>query len=386
MPLQLIFLLVAAYVCSGAARQIATFAGTGEKGYAGDGGPATQARLNNPFGIVKGPGGALYVCDTGNHVIRRIATNGIITTVAGTGKGGYSGDGGPALKAELNEPYEVRFDKTGSMYFVEMRNHVVRRVDAKTQTITTLVGTGKAGYSGDGGPAHDAMLNQPHSIQLDLSGHLYISDILNHRIRRVDAASGMISTFGGTGAKQDTVDGANVSKTPLHGPRAIDFDANGDMWLALREGNAVYRVDMKTGVIHHVAGTGHMWIAPRDAVYSVDAKTGAIQYARGPEKPGPTPGTEAAKRAAFAGPKGISIGPDGVVYLAETERHIILAINTQRGVVERFAGSGARGNGPDGDALQCRMARPHGVFADTDGKVYIGDSEAHRVRVVRPSQ
>jgi sugar lactone lactonase YvrE len=383
---QIMVLLAAAYACGGAARQIATFADTGEKGYAGDGGPATQARLDNPFGIVKGPGGAIYVCDTGNHVIRRIATNGIITTVAGTGKGGYSGDGGPALKAELKEPYEVRFDKAGNMYFVEMRNHVVRRVDAETQTITTLAGTGKAGYSGDDGPARSAMLNQPHSIQLDSRGDLYISDILNHRIRRVDAASGMIFTFGGTGEKGNTADGAKVSTTPLHGPRAIDFDANGDMWVALREGNAVYRVDMKTELIHHLAGTGHMWIAPRDAVYRVDAKTNAIQYVRGPETPGPTPGTEAAKRAAFAGPKGISVGPDGVVYLAETERHIILAINAQRGVVEHFAGSGARGNGPDGDALKCRMARPHGVFADTDGSLYIGDSEAHRVRVVMPSR
>jgi streptogramin lyase len=386
MWLQTTFLLVAACVCSGAARQIAMFAGTGEKGYAGDGGPATQARLNNPFGVVKGPAGALYVCDTGNHVIRRIATNGIITTVAGTGKGGYSGNDGPARKAELNEPYEVRFDNAGNMYFVEMRNHLVRRVDAQTQTITTLAGTGKAGYSGDGGPARSAMLNQPHSIQFDSRGDLYISDILNHRIRRVDAASGMIFTFGGTGAKKDTVDRAKINETPLHGPRAIDFDANGDMWIALREGNAVYRVEMKTGVIHHVAGTGHMWIAPRDAVYHVDAKTGAIQYVRGPEKPAPTPGTEVAKRAAFAGPKGISIGPDGVVYLAETERHIIMAINARGETVEPFAGSGARGSGPDGDALKCRMARPHGVFADTDGSVYIGDSEAHCVRVVRPSR
>jgi len=358
MWLQAIFLLVAACVCSGAQRQIVTFAGTGEKGYTGDGGPATQAQLNNPFGIVKGPGGALYVCDTGNHVIRRIATNGLITTVAGTGKDGYSGDRGPALKAELNEPYEVRFDKAGNMYFVEMRNHVVRRVDAETQTIATLAGTGKAGYSGDGGPARSAMLNQPHSIQLDSRGDLYISDILNHRIRRVDAASGMILTFGGTGAKEGTADGAKVEETPLHGPRAIDFDANGDMWIALREGNAVYRVDMKTGTIHHVAGTG---------------------------KSGSTTRLEAAKRANFAGPKGISVGPDGVVYLAETETHMILTINPGRETVAPFAGSGARGNGPDGPALECRMARPHGVFADTDGSVFIGDSEAHRVRVVRPS-
>ena len=358
MWLRIIFLLVAACVCSGAARQIATFAGTGEKGYAGDGGPATQARLNNPFGIAKGPGGALYVCDTGNHVIRRIATNGTITTVAGTGKGGYSGDGAPALKAELNEPYEVRFDKAGNMYFVEMRNHVVRRVDAQTQTITTLAGTGKAGFSGDGEPARTAMLNQPHSIQFDLRGDLFISDILNHRIRRVDAASGMIVTFGGTGAREGTVDRSKVNETPLHGPRAIDFDADGDMWIALREGNAVYRVDMKTGIIHHVAGTG---------------------------KRGLTTKTEVAKRAAFSGPKGISVGPGGVVYLAETETHMIVAINARGETVEPFAGLGDRGDGPDGDALKCRMARPHGVFADTDGSVYIGDSEAHRVRVVLPA-
>ena len=355
---QIIVLLAAAYACGGAERQIATFAGTGEKGYDGDGGPATQARLNNPFGIVKGPGGALFVCDTGNHVIRRIAMNGIITTVAGTGKSGYSGDGGPAFKAELNEPYEVRFDKAGNMYFVEMRNHVVRRVDAQTQTITTVAGTGKAGYSGDDGPARSAMLNQPHSIQFDLRGNLYISDILNHRIRRVDA-SGTIFTFGGTGEKGDTRDGAKVSATPLHGPRAIDFDANGDMWIALREGNAVYRVDMKAGIIHHVAGTGER---------------------------GSTTKLEFGKKAMFSGPKGVSVGPDGVVYLAETETHMILAINTRRETVEPFAGLGTRGNGPDGDALKCRMARPHGVFADADGSVYIGDSEAHRVRVVRPSR
>jgi streptogramin lyase len=353
---QILSMLVLASVCGGAQRQIATFAGTGEKGYAGDGGPAVQARLNNPFGVVKGPDGAIYICDTGNHAIRRVGTNGVITTVAGTGKAGYSGDGRRADKAELNEPYEVRFDKDGNMYFVEMRNHIIRRVDAKTQTITTVAGTGKAGFSGDGGPARAAMLNQPHSIQFDSRGDLFICDIVNHRIRRVDPASGTIFTFGGTGAKARTVDRTNINATPLHGPRAIDFDAKGDMWLALREGNAVYRIDMKTGVIFHVAGTGQR---------------------------GATRKLEPAKTAAFSGPKGISIGPNGVVYLAETETHSILAMNTEGNTVEPFAGSGTRGDGPDGGALNCRMARPHGVFADADGSVYIGDSEAHRVRVVR---
>jgi streptogramin lyase len=150
-----------------------------------------------------------------------------------------------------------------------------------------------------------------------------------------------------------------VSETPLHGPRAIDFDTSGDMWIALREGNAIYRVDMKTGVIHHVAGTGER---------------------------GSTTKPEVGKKATFSGPKGISAGPNGIVYLADTETHMILVIDPQRETVEPLAGLGTRGDGPDGDALKCRMARPHGVFADTDGSVYIGDSEAHRVRVLRPAR
>ena len=158
---------------------IETFAGTGQADYSGDGGPATNAKLDQPFGIVRGPGGALYVCDTNNHVIRRVDRKGIITTVAGIGKKGYSGDGGLATKAELNEPYEIRFDKQGNMFFVERLNHTVRRVDVKTKIITTVAGNGMQGFSGDGGNATAAMMSQPHSIQFDVRGDLYICDIAN---------------------------------------------------------------------------------------------------------------------------------------------------------------------------------------------------------------
>jgi undecaprenyl-diphosphatase UppP len=337
---------------------ISTVAGTGEAGYSGDGAPATKAKLNNPFGIARGPDGALYICDTGNHVIRRVDTNGIITTVAGTGRKGYSGDGGPALKAELNEPYEVRFDKE-NMYFVEMRNHVVRRVDIESQTIATLAGNGRPGFGGDGGPGRSAMLNQPHAIQLDQQGHVYICDIGNHRIRKVDSATGLIFTFLGTGAKARPPDGAKLAKAPVYGPRAIDFDAAGNLWLVLREGNAVYKIDMNKSTIHHVAGTG--------------------------EK-GNTTKLTLAKRATFSGPKGLSVAPDGNVYLADTEVHRILKILVKRDAVEPFAGSGERGDGPDGDPLKCKMARPHGVFVDADGSVFVGDSEAHRVRLIRSAK
>src|SRR4051794_31492990 len=153
--------VIAAAGTAGTVARIETFAGTGEKGFSGDGGPAAVARLSGPYGLIRGPDRALYVCDTDNHRIRRIGPDGVISTVAGTGKRGYAGDGGREVAAELNEPYEVRFDRDGNMLFVEMRNNVVRRVDAKTGVISTVAGTGgKPGFAGDGGPAGRAQLNQ----------------------------------------------------------------------------------------------------------------------------------------------------------------------------------------------------------------------------------
>lgn len=336
-------------------RQITTFAGIGRAGYSGDGGAANKASLDQPFGVVRGPDGALYFCDTNNHAIRKITADGTITTVAGTGRKGYSGNGGLAAKAELNEPYEIRFDRAGNLYFVERLNHTVRRVDAKTHIISTIAGTGTAGFSGDGGPATKAMLNQPHSIQFDPTGNLYICDIVNHRIRRVDLKSGVIRTFAGTGEKAATPDGAKFATAPLNGPRAIDFDRQGNLWLALREGNAVYKLDLKTGLLHHVAGTGQKGFTGNG---------------------GP------AREATLSGPKGLSIAPGGNVYLADTESHSIRMIDVRRNTLELIAGTGERGDGPDGDPLNCKMARPHGVFVDRDGRIFVGDSETHRVRVI----
>ncbi len=354
--LLLLLLLLLLPFSTFAQSRISTFAGTGQAGFTGDGGKAAQAQLKEPYGIVRGPDGALYICDMNNHVIRRVARNGVITTVAGTGKKGYSGDGDKATNAQLYEPYEVRFDKAGNLYFVERLNHVVRRVDRKTQIITTLAGNGTAGFGGDGGAANLAQMNQPHSIQFDRAGDLYVCDIQNQRIRKVAMKTGVITTFAGTGEKKATPDGAKIMGTPLNGPRTIDFDAKGDMWLALREGNAVYRLDMKAGTIHHVAGTG--------------AK-------------GFTGNGGAAKLATLSGPKGLSIAPNGNVYLADTESHSIRMIDVKKGTLELIAGTGERGDGKDGDPLQCAMARPHGVFVDKDGSLFIGDSETHRVRVIK---
>lgn len=334
------------------------FAGDGSAGFSGDGGAAAEAALNNPFGIVRGPDGGLYICDTGNHVVRKVDAKGKISTVAGNGKPGYAGDGGAATEALLNEPYEVRFDEAGDLFFVEMKNHIVRKVDQKTGVITTIAGTGSAGFSGDGGAAVKAQLHRPHSIQFSPKGDLFICDIGNHRLRAIDQSSGVIRTVSGTGEKQMARDGSKLDGAALNGPRAIDFAPNGDAWLALREGNAVYRLDFAEGTLHHVAGTGKKGFSGNG---------------------GP------AKLATLSGPKGISIGPSGNVYLADTESHSVrmIDLSVEPPLLRLIAGTGTRGKGQPGPALECQMARLHGVFVDGDGAIYVGDSENHRVWVLR---
>jgi sugar lactone lactonase YvrE len=337
-----------------------TFAGTGVAGYSGDGGPATKAQINNPFGVVRGPDGCIYFCEYTGQVVRKVDAKGIISTVAGTGKKGSGGDGGSALKAEFNLPHEIRFDKQGDLFIVDMQNHRVRKVDMKSGIISTVAGTGTAGFSGDGGRADKAQFNQPHSIQFDASGNLYICDIGNNRIRKVDMKTGVISTFAGNGLKTATPDGAQFKDAPLNGPRAMDFDKAGDLWLALREGNQVFKLDLSKGTIHHIAGTGKKGFSGNG----------------GPPK-----------EATLSGPKGIALSPDGsLVYLVDTESHSIRMVNLLKNRLELVCGTNEKGDGPDGPSDKCKMGRPHGIFVDQDGSLYIGDSEAHRVRLIHAAE
>ncbi|MBN8249859.1 MAG: SMP-30/gluconolactonase/LRE family protein, partial [Verrucomicrobia bacterium] len=296
---------------------------------------------------------ALWFCEYDGQRIRRLDAQGTLHTVAGTGAAGYSGDGGPATGATLHQPHELRFDAGGHLFIADMRNHAIRRVDAQTHRITTVAGTGEAGYSGDGGPAIAARLRQPHSIQFGPRGHLYIGDIGNHVIRRLDPQTGILTTIAGTGAPGPTPDNAPIAGTPLNGPRALDFDAAGRLWLATREGNQVFRLDLDVGVIRHMAGTG--------------AK-------------GFTGNGGPALQATLSGPKGLAVGPEGDVYLADTESHSIRRLDVRRGTLEWVIGTGEKGDGPDGDPATCRLARPHGVWLDPDGTLWIGDSENHRIR------
>jgi sugar lactone lactonase YvrE len=333
-----------------AASSVSTLIGSGMPGH-------SDSTVNNPYGLAIGPDGALYFCDLDNQRIRRLDLKTHRTTdVVGTGQRGYAGDGGPATAGSLNMPHELLFDSRGNLYIAERDNHVVRKVDRASGVLSTVAGTGVPGFAGDGGPASRAQLRQPHSIVLGGDGRLLICDVGNHRIREVNLSTGTIDTIGGTGERLPTPDGAPLRGTPLNGPRTMAIDAEGTMYLALREGNAVYRIAPKSGTLHHVAGTGEQG-------YSGDG--------------GP------ARLAALAGPKGLALAGGGL-YLADTENHVIRRVDLGTGIITTVLGTGTRGDGPETGPLDCRLSRPHGLLADSSGALYVSDSEAHRIRVLTP--
>ncbi len=337
------------------AGQITTIAGTGAAGLAAEGELAATAAINNPFGVVIGPNSRLYWADfASNRVMRLDLRTGRVAVIAGTGEKGHAGDGGPATKALMSAPHEVRFDHAGNMFVAERDSHAVRHIDMKSGVISTIAGTGVRGYSGDGGPAASAQLAQPHSIALDRDDNLYICDILNNRIRRRDPKTGIITTFAGTGENGQTPDQASLDGTPLLAPRSIDVRADGTLYLVLREGNKAFAIDPARRILQRLAGTGAMG-------YAGDG--------------GP------ALAARFRGPKGVALSLDGALYIADTENHVIRRIVLATGTITTVAGTGERGDGPDGDALACKLNRPHGVFVQ--GHIlYIGDSENNRIRAL----
>lgn len=347
--LKTLFVVMAPSPMLAARPAVSTLIGTGSAGY-------SDRQVNNPYGLAIGPDKALYFCDLDNQRIRRLDLRTRRTAdVAGNGQKVYAGDGRAATDASLNMPHEIQFDAAGHLYIAERDNHVVRKVHAKTGIISTFAGTGEPGFSGDEGPATRAQLRQPHSIAVDPSGRrLLICDIGNHRIRQVDFVTGVIDTFSGTGERQPTPDGASIKGAPLNGPRTIAFDRRGRLYLALREGNAIYRVDARTQTIHHVAGTGEQG-------YSGDGGHARV--------------------ATLAGPKGLACSRDSL-FVADTENHVIRSVDLKTGIIRTVLGTGQRGDGPEPDPLRCALSRPHGVLVDDRGVLYVSDSEAHRMRTV----
>jgi sugar lactone lactonase YvrE len=343
---------------------IETVAGTGLADDNGADGPALDINVVEPFGVAIGPDAALYFTEIRHHRVRRVdLATGQLTTVAGSGRKGYAGDGGPATQAELNEPYEVAFDPQGNLLFVEMKNNVIRRVDAKTGLIATIAGTGRPGFSGDGGPATAAQLNQPHGIAVDAAGRIYIADIGNHRVRSIDAGTGLIKTLAGNGERSMPAEGQS-GDGPLPGPRALCVDG-ATLWIALREGNSVWAFAMAKNGFHRVAGTGQTG-------YSGDG---------GPPLD-----------ATFNGPKGLARDRFGILYVADTENHVIRRVDQQNNQITTIAGTGSavrapasepRGSSPR-SATTVPLNRPHSICVTPSGDaLFIADTLNHRIRRVK---
>ena len=342
---------------------ISSFAGTGEPGFSGDGGPASAARLEFPTGVAVDGEGNVYIADSGNRRIRRVDLAGTISSFAGTGEPGFSGDGGPASAARLDFPTGVAVDGEGNVYIADSGNRRIRRVDL-AGTISSFAGTGEPGFSGDGGPASAARLGNPWNVAVDGEGNVYIADSGNRRIRRVDLA-GTISSFAGTGEPGFSGDGGPASAARLGNPWNVAVDGEGNVYIA-DSGNRIRRVDL-AGTISSFAGIG-------EPGFSGDG------------------GPASAARLGY--PEGIAVDGEGNVYIADSSNRRIRRVDLA-GTISSFAGtgepgfsggwwSGERGAAqlPNGDSsgwggqrLHRRSARPPCPQADAGGRLRVSESD-----------
>jgi len=328
-----------------------------------DGDDAAHANLDNPFFTVFGPDGLLYFSDYGTNRILRVDKQNKISVVAGNGTKGYSGDGGPAKAAQLGAPHELRFDRRGNLCIDERDNAVIRRVDMKSGIISTVAGIGKPGYAGDGGPATQGQFNQPHGIVLDRDDNLYICDPLNNRVRRVDAKTGILTTFAGNGQNGRAPDEGLLTAVPLAGPRSLEITADDKWYLALREGNSIFIIDPAKKTLRRIAGNGTNGYSG-DGGPALAAQFGSLGA------------------GGLTGPKGLAVSPDGrIMFVADCENHVIRRIDLKTGIISTIVGTGERGDGPDGDPLKCKLSRPHAVVV-RNRTLYISDSENHRIRTL----
>ncbi len=387
---------------------ITTVAGTGTGGFSGDGGPATSAQIRYPGSVALDASGNLYIA--ANHRIRKVDTAGVITTVAGTGTQGYSGDGGAATSAQIRYPSSVALDASGNLYIAD-GNHRIRKVDASTGNISTVAGTGVQGFSGDNGPATSAQFNWPSGVAVDASGNLYIADG-NNRIRKVDAATGIITTVAGTGTGGFSGDGGPATSAQLHYPRSVALDASGNLYIADWLNNRVRKVDAESGTISTIAvrtvtptwlfvplgvavdGAGNVYIA--DTRNNRVLRAAALPpLPSNPQAPGRviedvggdgTPGGDGdggpAANARVNSPSGVAIDGAGNVYIADTRNNRVRRIDPD-GIIDEFAGDGTAGFGGDGGAaVDAQLKGPNGAAVDRSGNVYIADTRNHRIRKV----
>jgi sugar lactone lactonase YvrE len=379
--------------------EITRAAGTGNSGYSGDGGPADQAKLNKPFGVHVDGSGNLFIADRDNHCIRKVdAQTGTISTIAGTGNSGDSGDGGPASDAKLDKPCGVFADASGNVYISDTNNDRVRMVDT-AGTITAFAGTGSGGYSGDGGPAVNAKLKKPSGIYGDSSGIIYIADTDNHVIRSVDG--GIIQTVAGSNASGNEGDGEEATEAELNKPKAVVVDGAGNLYIADTDNHRIRKVDATTKKISRFAGTSSGYSGDGGAATSaqLDKPAGICLLSTGEvvvsdsvnavlrkiDGSGIIHSLFAPGGIALSKPRAVDMDSEENLYVADTDNHRILKIDSKGSVIQ-FAGTGSSGfSGDGGEALSAELDTPRYLLWDGSGNLFIADSKNHCVRKIDTS-
>lgn len=321
---------------------------------AGDGIPATQAKLIAPFGVDWDKGGNLYLVELAGQRVLKIDGKGSLTRVAGTGNKGNGGDDGPGLKAEFNGMHSLAITPAGDVYLADTWNNRIRKLDPKTGRVVNAAGTGQKGFAGDGGPVLQAQFGGIYCVALDPKGErLYLADLDNRRIRAIDLKFGRVATVAGNGQRGVPADGADAVKAPLVDPRAVAVDGKGNVYVLERGGHALRVVD-PAGKVRTAVGTGEKGAALADG---------------------------SARKVQMNGPKHLCIDRDGSVLIADTENHRILRYLPAEGRVVLVAGTGAKGTaGLDGPPQKVELNQPHGVHVHPlTGLIYITDSSNNRV-------
>lgn len=347
-----VLLLVAGTTASGAAT-LTLFTGGGAKAT----GLATDCRLADPFATDFDASGSTYICEMTNNRVLKVDPRGQLTVFAGTTKKGAAGDGGPALNAEFNGPHHLLVAKNGDVFIADTWNYKVRRIDAKTGVVTTFAGWGRQGYSGDGGPARGALFSGIYSTAFDAAQeNLFVADLENRRIRAIEMASGKVRLIAGNGQKGVPTNGAAAVDSPLVDPRAVAVAKSGEVYILERGGHALRVVDTN-GKIRTVVGTG---------------KAGGVTPATGPLE------------VTLNGPKHLWVDRDESVLIADTENHVIRRYLPPENKIVLVAGTGKRGALLNADPLKTELRQPHGVNVDAKGRIYISDSMNSRVLRLTP--
>ena len=352
------FLFAICCLASGAmhaAQKIAVIAGGGS---AEKDAPPLETRLHEPFAVEFSPSGEMLIAEmTGGNRMLKVDASGVLRVIAGTGAKGYSGDGGAATSATFNGIHNFVVLANGDLLMADSFNHAIRKIEARTGIVTTFAGDGRKGFRGDGAAASGAQFDTPIQIALDPAPKtLLIADIGNKRVRRIDLASGIITTVAGNGKSGVPTDGALATEAPLVDPRAVAAAEVGSFYILERSGHALRFVDA-AGKIRTVAGTG---------------------------KPGLSGDGGPAIEATLNGPKYIALDRDGSVLIADAENNVIRRFTPKDGKITRVAGTGIRGTSTGAGPLACELARPHGITIAPDGALVITDSYNDRILKIVP--